>query len=180
MSAWVALNIVIFGLIDLAKKNVSSIISEVSCHKNSVVSRFFIQNSTYIFQLQICWIVEGGCMVFSCFSSRMCSEIQMTAELLKLEPLKMLNSFKMFFLLEIKPCELGSRIRDVEAFWYKTDIKIIYFVQLCLIALIVCDCMVYPDPNFLYSKLKMASFIFLRMQADFFFHPTLLIIIVTL
>ena len=34
---------------------------------------------------------------------------------------------------------LGSRIRDVDAFWYKTEIKIIYFVQLCLIALIVCD-----------------------------------------
>ena len=47
--------------------------------------------------------------------------------------------------LEIKPCGLGSRIRDVEAFWYKTEIKIICFVQLCLIALIVCDCMVYPD-----------------------------------
>ena len=42
--------------------------------------------------------------------------------------------------LEIKPCRLGSRIQDVEAFWYKTEIKIIYFVQLCLIALIGCDC----------------------------------------
>jgi len=32
--------------------------------------------------------------------------------------------------LEIKPSGLGSRIRDVEAFWYKTKIEIIYFVQL--------------------------------------------------
>ena len=38
-----------------------------------------------------------------------------------------------YLVLEIKPCELGSRIRDVEAFWYKTEIKIIYFVQLCVI-----------------------------------------------
>ena len=49
--------------------------------------------------------------------------------------------------LEIKPCGLGSRIRDLEAFWYKTEIKIIYFVPLCLIVLIVSDCMVYPDPK---------------------------------
>ena len=35
--------------------------------------------------------------------------------------------------LEIKPCRLVSRIRDVEAFWYKTEIKIVYFVSLCLI-----------------------------------------------
>jgi hypothetical protein len=65
-----------------------------------------------------------------------------------------------YLILEINPCGLGSRIRDVEAFWYKTEIKIIYFVQLCLIA---CDCKIYPDP-----KLKTASFIFLRMEADFF------------
>ena len=32
--------------------------------------------------------------------------------------------------LEIKPCGLGSRIWDVEAFWYKGEIKIIYFVWL--------------------------------------------------
>ena len=30
-----------------------------------------------------------------------------------------------------KSCRLGSRIRDVEAFWYKTEIKIIYFMPLC-------------------------------------------------
>ena len=46
--------------------------------------------------------------------------------------------------IEIKPCGIGSRIRDVEAFCYKTEIKIIYFVPLCLI---VSDCMVYPDPT---------------------------------
>ena len=33
----------------------------------------------------------------------------------------------LFGILEIKPCGLGSRIRDVEAFWYATEIKIIYF-----------------------------------------------------
>ena len=38
-------------------------------------------------------------------------------------------------ILEIKPCGLGPRIQDivVEAFWYKTEIKIIYFVPLSLI-----------------------------------------------
>ena len=47
---------------------------------------------------------------------------------------------------------LGPRIRDMEAFWYKTEIKIIYFVPLCLI---VSDCMVYPDPKFKkYQKLN--------------------------
>ena len=97
MCAWVALNIVIFGLIDLAKKNVSSTIPEVSCRRNSVVSRFFVQNSAYIFQLQNWWIVEGRCMVFSCFSSRMFSEKQMTTELLILEPVKMWNSYKILF-----------------------------------------------------------------------------------
>ena len=57
----------------------------------------------------------------------------------KIKPLK-------YKILEIKPCGLGSRIRDVEAFCYKTEIKIIYFVPLCLI---VSDCMVYPDPTIL-------------------------------
>ena len=50
------------------------------------------------------------------------------------------------------PCGLGSRIRDVEAFWYKTEIKIIYFVPLCLIVLIVPDCMVYPDRKLIIKK----------------------------
>ena len=54
-------------------------------------------------------------------------------------------------MLEIKPCGLGSRIGDVEAFRYKTEVKIIYFVPLCLIVLTVSDCMVYPDPKFLIS-----------------------------
>ena len=34
--------------------------------------------------------------------------------------------------LEIKPYGLGSRIREVEAFWYKTEIKKIYFVFDCV------------------------------------------------
>ena len=38
------------------------------------------------------------------------------------------------YLLEIKLCGLGPRIWDMEAFWYKTEIKIIYFVPLCLIS----------------------------------------------
>ena len=59
-----------------------------------------------------------------------------------------------------------ARNQDVEAFWIKIDSKIIYFVQLCLIALIVCDCTVYPDSRFLIQK--RASFIFLRMEANFF------------
>jgi hypothetical protein len=37
-----------------------------------------------------------------------------------------------FITIEIKPCGLGPTIRDVEAFWYKMEIKIIYFVPLCL------------------------------------------------
>ena len=54
-----------------------------------------------------------------------------------------------YITLEIKPYGLGSRILDVEAFWY-TEIRIIVF-----------DCMVYPDPKFLISKtLKIASFFF--------------------
>ena len=68
--------------------------------------------------------------------------------------------------LEIKPCGLDSRIREVEAFWYKTEIKIIYFVQLCSIALIVCYCTL--TLNFWYLKLKTTSFIFLMMEANFF------------
>ena len=35
-----------------------------------------------------------------------------------------------YIILEIKPCGLVSRIRDVEAFWDKTEIKIIYYVPL--------------------------------------------------
>ena len=49
----------------------------------------------------------------------------------------------LFSILEIKTCGLGPRIQDVEVFWYKTEIKIIYFVPLCLIVLIVSDCIRY-------------------------------------
>ena len=46
-----------------------------------------------------------------------------------------------FLRIESKPCGIVHRIRDVGTFWfwYKTDIKIIYFVPLCLILLIVSD-----------------------------------------
>ena len=67
-------------------------------------------------------------------------------------------------ILEIKPCGLGPRIQDVEAFWYKTEIKIIYFVPLYLIKF---DFMVYPDPKFL--KTKKQTHFFLRLKADFFY-----------
>ena len=50
-----------------------------------------------------------------------------------------------FIVLEIKPFRLGPRIRDAEAFWYKKEIKIIYFVPLWLI---VFDRKIYLDPNF--------------------------------
>ena len=56
--------------------------------------------------------------------------------------------FWTYLVLEIKPCELGPRIRDVEAFWYKTEINIIYFVPLFFIVFYF---MVYPDPKFLIS-----------------------------
>ena len=65
---------------------------------------------------------------------------------------------------------LGPRIRDVEAFWYKTEIKIIYFVPLCLI---VFDFRVYPDPKFLMLKTKKMASFFLRLEADYFY-PKLL------
>ena len=48
------------------------------------------------------------------------------------------GDFTIIFKLKIKPLGLGFRIRDVEAFWYKTEIKIIVF-----------DCMVNPDSKFL-------------------------------
>ena len=60
-----------------------------------------------------------------------------------------------YYILEIKPCGLCSRIRDVEAFWYKTEIKIIYFVPMCFIMLIVSDCMIYHDTK---SKIKYQIF----------------------
>ena len=65
--------------------------------------------------------------------------------LLSLRPLALKPCY---VVLEIKPCGLGSRIRDVEAFWYKREIKIIYFVQLCLIVWFTLTL------NFWYLKLK--------------------------
>ena len=50
---------------------------------------------------------------------------------------------------EFYTLKIGSRIRDVEAFYTKTEIKIIYFVPLFLIVFILFDCIVYPDPKFL-------------------------------
>ena len=69
------------------------------------------------------------------------------------------------FLLEIKPCGLGSRIRDVEAFWYKTKIKIIYFLRLCVIVWFTLTL------NFWYVKLKNGLIFFLWLEADFFLIP---------
>ena len=63
-------------------------------------------------------------------------------------------------LLEIKLCGLGSRIRDVEAFWYKTEIKIIYFVRLYGLP--------SADPKFLIFKTEKRPHFFLRLKADFF------------
>ena len=87
--------------------------------------------------------------------------------------------FLLFISLEIKPCGLVSRIRDVEAFWYKREIKIIYFVPLCLILLIVSDCIVFLNIKNLgfgwttairhNQKLKNGLiFFFSRLEADFF------------
>ena len=58
----------------------------------------------------------------------------------------------------------------VEAIWYKTEIKIIYFVRLCLIVLIVCDFMVYPDSKLFISKTlkSQKKILFLINDADFF------------
>ena len=37
-----------------------------------------------------------------------------------------------------------------------------------MIVLIVCDCMVYPDPKFLICKTKKWPHFFLRLEPDFF------------
>ena len=66
------------------------------------------------------------------------------------------------YVLEINPCGLGSSIRVVEAFWYKKEIKIIYFVQLCLIVWFTLTL------NFWYVKLKNGLIFFLWLEADFF------------
>ena len=85
-------------------------------------------------------------------------------------------------LAEIKPCGLGSRIWYVEAFWYKTEFKIIYFVKLCLIVLIVSDCLPWIYFLSTYNKFRVRvnhpirhnqrtkkwPHFFLRLEADFF------------
>ena len=68
---------------------------------------------------------------------------------------------KMNFKL-IKPSGLDPRIRDVEAFWYKTEIKIIYFVSLCLILRFTLTLNVW------YIETKKRSHFFLRLEANFF------------
>ena len=57
------------------------------------------------------------------------------------------NHFEIIWPLEIKQV-LSPRIWDVEAFWYKTEIKIVYFVLLCLIIWHTLTL------SFLYLKLK--------------------------
>ena len=74
-------------------------------------------------------------------------------------------TFAFYILLEIKPCRLGPRIRDVEAFWYETEIKIIYFVP--LLCLIVFDRMVYPDPKFFIFKTKKQPHFFSEVRGCF-------------
>ena len=58
-----------------------------------------------------------------------------------------------------RPC---SRIRDVEAFWYKTEIKNIYFLTLCLILWFTMTL------HFWYLKLINSLIFFLRLEADLF------------
>ena len=55
-------------------------------------------------------------------------------------------------------------MKNVEAFWNKTELKIIYFVPMCFI---VFDHMVYPDPKFLILKTKKQPNFFLRLEAVF-------------
>ena len=63
---------------------------------------------------------------------------------------------------------LGSRIRDVEGVWCKTEIKIIHIVPFCVI---VCFTQTL---NFWYVKLKLKKCqIFSEVQGWFFFHPIL-------
>ena len=59
----------------------------------------------------------------------------------------------------------------MEAFLYKTEIKIIYFVHLCLIGLIVCDFMVHPDHKFLIFKTKNGLIYFSEDESFFFVDP---------
>ena len=61
------------------------------------------------------------------------------------------------------PNWLGPRIRDVEAFWYKIEIKIIYIVPLCLI---VFDFMVFPDPKFSIFTTKKQPHLFSEVRGQ--------------
>ena len=63
------------------------------------------------------------------------------------------------------PAGFVLEIRDVVAFWYKTETKIIYFVPLCLI---VFEFMVHSDPKSFLSKIKKQPNSFLMLEADFF------------
>ena len=63
----------------------------------------------------------------------------------------------------MKPCGLGSRIRDVKTFWYKTEI--IYFFRWCWLCVVVWFTLTL---NFWYLKLKNNLVFFLRMEADVF------------
>ena len=58
---------------------------------------------------------------------------------------------------------LGSRIRDVEAFWYKTEIKIIYFVRLCVLVWFTLTL------NFWYVKPKKRPHFFSEFGSWFYF-----------
>ena len=67
-------------------------------------------------------------------------------------------SFKSFaveklyrFWIVVRICLTILKTRDVEAFWYKIEIKVIYFVPLCSI---VFDHMVYSDLKVLIIKIK--------------------------
>ena len=97
--------------------------------------------------------------VFDTFFSFICWFTKLHLPPKKASGLQVINylyfSLISYFLLEFKPCGLGSRIQDVGAFLYKAEIKIIYFVKLCLIVLIVYDYMVYPDPK---SKINYQTF----------------------
>ena len=76
--------------------------------------------------------------------------------------------YRLFFILfcsSFTKLEIKPAIRDVEAFWYQTEIKIIYFVPLCLI---VFDCMVYPDRKFLIFKTKKRPNFFSGVTGCFF------------
>ena len=68
------------------------------------------------------------------------------------------RSFSSSYLaLEIKLCVLGSRIWDQNHLLCATAFD-------CLLC--VCECIVYPDPKLVIFKTKMASFIYLMIQAD--------------